>query len=540
MERLEARLVDRLLEIETVVEVAQEEVERPLVLAVPARRAERHVGLTRAEDEARAQGRARPLPRCQARREAFLEPEHLRARAQAEAELRDHRRALQPASARHGRDHVAPAVDHVDVHGVVGDDAPSGKVRLARPRRGEPARLARARRGGRARGDRDAADGTWQARLARAGRTRAQLEGGFSAHQAAARGVVALAEQYRHRHLAEVGVAVPGLAIGKGELGALDDGVQELRALRPHCREIEAGEEGELLEEDRALAPRAGLGHAIAVIVVAERRLVARLEARQVVRREHALVAAPGAVEHLVRAAEALDRLGDEAAIVRRARGLDLLDAIPTCSLRFLEDALVGVGKAWVLEEAAGRWRLAALEIDRGRARPGAREKLGDPRDGVAHHLRHRIAVARVVDGRLEHVAQGLRAVVAQEQHPAVEDARHHGGEEPSTRNELETERAVMRDGSTRGGRALAADHLAALALRTPKDDRHVAAEPVLVGLDHLQREGRGSRRVEGVAALLEACHGDGGGNPVRRGDDAEGALDLGPGGEHRGSGSSG
>src|SRR5579875_2066277 len=64
---------------------------------------------------------------------------------------------------------------------------------------------------------------------------------------------------------------------------------------------------------------------------------------------------------------------------------------------------------------------------------------------------------------------------------------------------------------------------------------RHVPAEPVLVGLDHLEREGGGDRGVEGVAALLEDPHGDARRDPVGGGDDAEGALDLGPQGEHRG-----
>ena len=139
------------------------------------------------------------------------------------------------------------------------------------------------------------------------------------------------------------------------------------------------------------------------------------------------------------------------------------------------------------------------------------------------------------MDGGLQHVAQAHRAVVAQEQHPAVEDPRHHRGEEPGPGHELEPERAIMGDGGPLRCRTLPTDDLAALQGRTPEDDGRVAAEPVLVGLDHLQGEGRGCGRVEGVATLLEARHGDGGGDPMSRGDDAEGALDLGPGGEHRG-----
>ena len=53
------------------------------------------------------------------------------------------------------------------------------------------------------------------------------------------------AEQIVERHVA---VAVPGLAVGEGELGALDDRVDEVR--RPRGRvEVEAFEQRELLQE---------------------------------------------------------------------------------------------------------------------------------------------------------------------------------------------------------------------------------------------------------------------------------------------------
>ena len=73
-------------------------------------------------------------------------------------------------------------------------------------------------------------------------------------------------------------------------------------------------------------------------------------------------------------------------------------------------------------------------------------------------------------------------------------------------------------------------DRLAALGL--VDDDRHVAAGPAQMRLDHLQRERRGDAGVEGVAAALQHAHADRGGDPVRGGDDAEGAVDLGPRGE--------
>ena len=82
------------------------------------------------------------------------------------------------------------------------------------------------------------------------------------------------------------------------------------------------------------------------------------------------------------------------------------------------------------------------------------------------------------------------------------------------------------------GAGALAADHLGPAAPRVVDDHRHVAARPVQMRLDHLQREGGRDAGVEGVAAALQHRHADRGRDPVRRGDDAEGAVDFRTGGE--------
>jgi hypothetical protein len=49
---------------------------------------------------------------------------------------------------------------------------------------------------------------------------------------------------------------------------------------------------------------------------------------------------------------------------------------------------------------------------------------------------------------------------------------------------------------------------------------------------DHLQREAGGDGGIEGIAALFEDRHAGRGREPMGRGDDAEGAEDLGAGGE--------
>src|SRR5262245_35229922 len=62
----------------------------------------------------------------------FVEPEHLRSRAEAKAELGDDRRGLQPATRGRRGHHVAGAVDNVEMHGVANHFAEASDGRLAR------------------------------------------------------------------------------------------------------------------------------------------------------------------------------------------------------------------------------------------------------------------------------------------------------------------------------------------------------------------------------------------------------------------------
>ena len=115
---VELRRVDRLLQVQPSIDMAEEDVERPLLLLVAAGRSPGEPRLAVAEREARRQGRARPCTRAERRRQPFFEPEHLRAGSQRPAERRNDGGAVQPAAARRGGDHVAPAVDDVEVHRV--------------------------------------------------------------------------------------------------------------------------------------------------------------------------------------------------------------------------------------------------------------------------------------------------------------------------------------------------------------------------------------------------------------------------------------
>src|SRR5919109_5292921 len=95
--------------------MGQEELERPLVLLVATRRAEGEHRLAVAQRERGTQRRPRALAALEAVRMRRVEGEPLRARAQAEAEAGDDRRALQPSAAWRAGDEIAVPVRHRDV-----------------------------------------------------------------------------------------------------------------------------------------------------------------------------------------------------------------------------------------------------------------------------------------------------------------------------------------------------------------------------------------------------------------------------------------
>ena len=117
------------------------------------------------------------------------------------------------------------------------------------------------------------------------------------------------------------------------------------------------------------LRPRTGLEHRVAAVVVGDRRLDGRLPLRHVVGGEHAAMAAARGIHDLLRAAELVDRLGDEALAPGLAGALDLGLAVAAV-LRLAQDALVGVGHLRIGEMRAGLRHLAARQIDRRRGRP--------------------------------------------------------------------------------------------------------------------------------------------------------------------------
>ena len=299
--------------------------------------------------------------------------------------------------------------------------------------------------------------------------------------------------------------------------------------------ELKALQQRELLQHDRALAPDAGLADGVAAIIVGQRRLDGRLPARHVVGREHAAMRRAADVHDFLGAAELVDRFRHKTVRPGFSRALDLRDAVGAGAFGLFQDAGVGFRELLVGEQRAGPRHFVVRQVDRGRCRPVLAEQFLDDLDGRRRALDQRIAVAGVGDRGLQHVAQPHRAVIAQQQHPGFERAGNAGGEKPGAGHHLQAFALVMRDGCLRRRGALAADHLGAAALGVVDDDRHVAAGTVQMRLDHLQREGGGNTGVEGVAAFFQDAHADGGGDPVRRGHDAEGAFDFRPGGERIG-----
>src|SRR5262249_27024049 len=112
------RRIDRLLKIESPMDMAQEELRRPLVLLVAAGRAPREIRLAVTQRQGGRQRGARPFAGLERSRMVFLQPEHLPPGAEAESEFRNHRRGLQPAAGGRRGNHVAGPIDDVEMHGI--------------------------------------------------------------------------------------------------------------------------------------------------------------------------------------------------------------------------------------------------------------------------------------------------------------------------------------------------------------------------------------------------------------------------------------
>ena len=506
---------------------AQENDQRPLVLLLAARRAERHPRLAVAQREAGRQRGARPLaaaPGCSA--SPSLQPEHLPARAHAEAEFRDHRRGLQPAAGRRGADHVA-------VRSITSRWQVSAPITPSRATVGSPAPGARSSQHGARVGGvviDPSAYGRASCRAAapamRCGRPACGVPRCSRPTAASSSGTVD-----------EIRIAVIGLAIGVGELGAFHHGVDELGAERIHRADIEAAQQRELLQEHRPLAPRSAFQHGVAVIVVAR--------------------PAPPPSPTSAAKSSAASRprwrrpVTSSTSVVRKKRS--------TASATKPRYQALRAASMRASRVAAGR--LAADALARSRPAPGGRTArpgagtLPPGRNTAAERFpflleqrphaldrgadaRHDVdAVRRVADGERQHVGKFPGAPVAQQQAPGVERAGHHRRQQAGRRDQIEVRGRGTSPASRPAARRPGRRSPAASGVRA--ECRMIGASPpgpFRCGSATCRVNAAAAGGVERVAAAFQHRHADLAGDPVRAGDHAEGAGDFRAGGEHANS----
>src|SRR5581483_534148 len=117
-------------------------------------------------------------------------------------------------------------------------------------------------------------------------------------------------EQRGERDSDEIGIGVVKLAVGKRQLGRLDQGVKVVGRVVAHRAQVEAFEQRELLEKDRPLRPRPTFEHRRAAIAAADRLLDTGREGGEVFERKKTAVglAVADNLARDVAAIEALER----------------------------------------------------------------------------------------------------------------------------------------------------------------------------------------------------------------------------------------
>ncbi len=379
-----------------------------------------------------------------------------------------------------------------------------------------------------------------RAAASRSGRRGARPAGEPGCSVAAARGAdaagarpgVVVAQQCGQRHVDEIGIAVPGGAVGEGQLGGFGHAVHELRRGRVQAVHLQVAQQRQLLQVYRALRPHAALGHGVAAVLQRDGIVVAGAPVGQVGLAQQAAIALAGGVAHGFMGVVGVYLVGHETAVPDGQRGIDAAIAVGCRRVRLVQDAGVGGGDGRRAQQRAGRGHLAVGQPDGGRAGPFVAEQGLHRQDGLRDARHQRKTVAGVVDGRAQYVGQFPGAVVAQQGQPGAERAGHGGGQQADAGHQVHAQSAKVGGRRQRRRRSLAAQGAHAALPFAPQQDRHFAAGAVQVRLDDLQREAAGHRGVEGIAAALQHAHGDLRGQPVGGRDDAEGAADFRTGGE--------
>ena len=296
---------------------------------------------------------------------------------------------------------------------------------------------------------------------------------------------IGLVHQPVQRHGAEIRIAHVLLPVRVAALEHLAEQVQLLRRIGRHRRHVELLEHVERLEHNGAARGRRRRGdHLIAAVAAAHRLQLARLEAAQILRVQHAARGAHGGDDRrrhrpLVKAVAALRR---DAA--QRRRQLRVAEDIPDLQRRAVRPAVKTGAGAVFFHVLAVRAQIAI-------------EDRGDDK-----------AFLRQADGGRQHPGRGHRA-------PALKRAQQPGGvagdgHSLAAADVLLVRGAAVRQHAVHRGRSAARRRLAEIekpavaGLHGAEHQKAAAAETVGVRLADAEREADGHRRIDGVAARGE------------------------------------
>src|SRR5690606_30050392 len=337
--------------------------------------------------------------------QTLVHPGHLQPGADRKAERRDDRTGRQPAARRRGRDHVAVAINDVDVAGVADKYLAFGPFLYRR--QGDEGGFANAESrvslAEGALGDREVG----QARVEAQRAARAELARRRVAHQLPAVTQVLVGKQ-RHLRLAVGvrGVAIPGEAVSHGQFGGFGDAVYEAGRVRVVILEPGVTQHAQLLEKYGALAPEAALGHGVTAEVEGERIFNTRLPVFHVFVAQQAAVEFARAVAGFLVAVVGVDLARHKALVPAAQRGVDHFGAGAALGFGRAQHLLIGVGQFGQAEQCTGLRYLATWQPHFGRAVPVAAEEVLDRVDGLHRTGDEREAVAGVLDGGRQYVGQ--------------------------------------------------------------------------------------------------------------------------------------
>ena len=268
--------------------------------------------------------------------------------------------------------------------------------------------------------------------------------------------------------------------------------------------EIVAGEQGEELQQHRALTPWPAREDFRVVERGPHGRRDLRAELREIIHGEPAVVLAV-VLRHGVR----------EIALVEGvARGVQPFDPIRVCAL-FVDHELDRPREIRLDEELAFARRTPLGQPDGGVLRPLSIARLvhGDP---VRHERVHGEPLARVADRSMGHVAEPHRPVALEREDPCVRRRGHHRAMDAVGDRALRVERLDIR-GLGPAAEAGNRDHL--VALRQVDDHRRNAGELHLIAVQHAERDSGGDAGIDRVATGLQDRVTGFGGEVVTGGD---------------------